>query len=145
MEGMVAFLNLYVTKAKYEKQLPVKDGNLVFVEDSNTICLDFNGARYRYNAIQIFETEEQRQSYDVVMDGFYFVKETSILWEFSNETWKQISPDNLKPNIFGHSIEDFPKRGKSDILYIVDDAIYRWDNFTDSYLMVSNLTNWNEL
>lgn len=141
----MAFLNLYVTKSKYEKQLPVKDGNLVFVDDSNTICLDFNGARYRYNAIQIFDTDEQRAAHTSVLDGFYYVKETNIVWSFSNGSWKQISPDNLKPNIFAHSIDDFPKKGKADILYIADDAIYRWDNLTDSYLMVSNLTNWNEL
>lgn len=140
----MAVINLYVTKPKYLSQIPVRDGNLIFAEQSNTVCFDFNGTRYPYKTIHTFETEAERAAYTAYLDGYYFVKETNMLWSYSNFSWKKLCPDNLEPLVFGSSIDDFPKVGNKTSLYIADKCIFKYDP-TFGYIMVSNLTDWNNL
>ena len=77
-------------------------------------------------------------------EGFYFVEDTGVMWRYKEE-WKQITPDNLNQITFGASVEDFPKSGNSKILYVTDDATYKWDTVTKTYLCVSNKTEWKTI
>ena len=71
--------------------LPIEDGQLIFVYDKKKIILDNHGVRTVYEQIQTIETEEQRNDLLAPIDSFYFVIETSILWRYSNGHWNQIT------------------------------------------------------
>ena len=139
----MAIVKCYNTVNSKLAQLPVSDGNLIFVTDTRTIYLDINGTRLGYSDIKILPQESDRTSILAPVEGFYYVEETDIFWRYK-EGWKQITPDNLNPLFFG-AYEDFPPTGKDNVLYISDDATYKWDSLTSTYICVSNKTEWKEL
>lgn len=140
---MSAIVKFYHTTQSKLAQLPVSDGNLVFVTDTKKMYLDINGNRLGYQDIQVFPTETDRTSILAPIEGFYYIEETNILWRYK-EGWKKVTPDNLSPLFFG-AYEDFPPTGNSNVLYISDDATYKWDSLTSTYICVSNKTEWKEL
>ena len=75
---------LFFTKEQYLSTLPVKDGQIIFVSDSNKVCLDMSKTRHTYQTIIEFETEEERISLKAPAKGFYFVQETGMIWRYSN-------------------------------------------------------------
>ena len=140
---MSAIVKFYHTTKSKLAQLPVSDGNLVFVTDTKQMYLDMNGNRLGYTDIQVLPTESDRISILAPVEGFYFVEETDILWRYK-EGWKQITPSNISPLFFG-AYEDFPPVGSSNVLYVSDGATYKWDTLTSTYSCVSNKTEWNIL
>lgn len=140
---MSAIVKFYHTTQSKLAQLPVSDGNLIFVTDTKKMYLDINGNRLGYQDIQVLPTETDRTSILAPIEGFYYVEETNILWRYK-EGWKKVTPDNLSPLFFG-AYEDFPPVGNSNVLYISDDATYKWDSLTSTYICVSNKTEWKEL
>ena len=141
---MPARLKVYYTSAARLDELAIESGQLIFVSDINRIYLDMNGTRLCYNNIVTFGTEEQREEYTHPREGFYFVIETSMMWYYSLGQW---SPINAKPDevfFFGDS-SSFPPEGLPNVLYISDDAIYRYDVDTSSYVMVSTRQQWSTL
>jgi hypothetical protein len=75
----VAVVNfIYTTSAKLNR-LPVEDGQIIFVPDMNTICLDLSGQRFYYQTIKTFETDEERANTPFPSQGFYFVEETQVI------------------------------------------------------------------
>lgn len=140
---MSAIVKFYHTTQSKLAQLPVSDGNLIFVTDTKKMYLDINGNRLGYQDIQVLPTETDRTSILAPIEGFYYVEETNILWRYK-EGWKKVTPDNLSPLFFG-AYEDFPPTGNSNVLYISDDATYKWDSLTSTYICVSNKTEWKEL
>ena len=141
----MTYTNLYTVSAKNLSKLPVRDGNIIFVTDSGTVCLYFNGGRYPFKTIQTFATEEDRIKYTAVIEGYYYVTSTNVMWSFSNGSWQQMTPDNLEPIVFATNALDFPKEGNPKTLYVADKATYKWSAATKEYIMVSNLTEWNQL
>lgn len=140
---MSAIVKFYHTTQSKLAQLPVSDGNLVFVTDTKKMYLDINGNRLGYQDIQVLPSETDRTSILAPIEGFYYIEETNILWRYK-EGWKKVTPDNLSPLFFG-AYEDFPPTGNSNVLYISDDATYKWDSLTSTYICVSNKTEWKEL
>jgi len=140
----MVYTNLYTVSAKNLSKLSVRDGNVIFVTDNATVCLDINGVRYPYRTIQTFKTEEDREQYASVLDGYYYVLSSNVMWNFSNGSWKQLTPSNLEPVVFGTDVHDFPKEGNPTTLYIANKATYKWSASTKEYIAVSNLTEWNE-
>ena len=120
---MAAIVKAYSTTNSKLSQLPVSDGNLIFVKDTHTIYLDLNGNRLAYTDIVVLPKETDRTSILAPIEGFYYVEETDIFWRYK-EGWKQITPDNINPLFFG-DYEDFPPTGKDNVLYISDEATYK--------------------
>lgn len=78
--------------------LEVKDGQLIFVQDKNTIALDFGGKRRFYKQIEELSTEDSRASLLAPVTGqYYFVVETGVMWAYQNG-WVQITttPSDVK-------------------------------------------------
>lgn len=48
---------LFYTTSKYLDTLPVKNGNIIFVSDINTVCLDMHNRRTTYATIYTFGTD----------------------------------------------------------------------------------------
>lgn len=139
---MAAILKCYNTVAAKLSQLSVLDGNLIFVTDTKKIYLDINGSRLCYDTIQVFDTDAERLATLAPTEGFYCVEDTCVLWRYSSGSWKRLTPEEIKPVLYGTSVSDFPKEGNENLLYVTDDASYRWDNSLSSYIMVSNKTYW---
>ena len=137
----MAIVKAYNTLQSKLSQLPISDGNLIFVTDTHTIYLDINGTRLGYTDITVLSQETDRTSILAPVEGFYYVEETDIFWRYK-EGWKQITPDNLNPLFFG-AYEDLPPTGKDNVLYISDDATYKWDSLTSQYICIANKTEWD--
>lgn len=78
--------------------LEVKDGQLIFVQDKNTIALDFGGKRRLYKQIEELSTEDARSSLLAPVIGrYYYVVETGVMWTYQND-WVQITttPSDIK-------------------------------------------------
>lgn len=139
----MAIVKAYNTLQSKLSQLPISDGNLIFVTDTHTIYLDINGTRLGYTDITVLSQETDRTSILAPVEGFYYVEETDIFWRYK-EGWKQITPDNLSPLFFG-AYKDFPPTGKENVLYISDDATYKWDSLTSQYICIANKTEWKNI
>ena len=138
-----AIVKMYSTTQSGLERLPVVDGQMIFVQDTKNIYLDFNSMRICYTAISVFKKDSDRQDLLAPVEGFYFVEETSILWRYKKK-WIQISPDNLNPVFFGKRNE-FPSIGRENVLYTSDNAIYKWDTLIKDYVIISNKTEWTVL
>ena len=78
--------------------LEVKDGQLIFVQDKNTIALDFGGKRRLYKQIEELSTEDARLSLLAPVIGrYYYVVVTGAMWTYQND-WVQITttPSDIK-------------------------------------------------
>ncbi len=142
---MSAILKCYNTVAAKLSQLSVSDGNLIFVTDTKKIYLDINGLRLCYDTIQVFATDQERLAVLAPTEGFYCVEETNVLWRYSSGSWNRLTPEDIKPVTYGSDPSDFPNKGNSNLLYVTDDASYRWDEGTSSYIMVANKTCWSQM
>jgi hypothetical protein len=138
-----AIVKMYATVNSRLSALDVKDGQLIFTTDTKQLFLDYNGLRLAYDCVQVFPTDEVRKSVLAPIEGFYYVESTAVLWRYKNG-WIQISPDNINPIYMG-GVDSFPAEGDNSTLYVADDAIYKWDSSTKTYLMVSNKTEWSTL
>lgn len=119
--------------------LSIKNGQLIFVQDSPTIALDFNGKRTFYNEIVTIPTEEQRQAILAPISGsFYFVIETAILWTY-HTSWIQITTSPQDIVFIG---TELPELGKRQTLYADkhNQNISIWDDKTSSYEIIADKT-----
>ena len=137
MAGIVKF---YYTINSKLSSLPIVDGQVIFVSDTKKFYLDMNGLRLGYSDIQVLATESDRTSILAPVEGFYFVDDTNVMWRYKG-SWKQITPSELSPLYFG-DYDSFPPIGKENTLYITNDATYRWDSITSSYICIANKTEW---
>lgn len=105
-------------------QLLVDYGQLIFVRDTRELYFDHQQGRISYSQIIILETEEQRANMRSPVNGFYFVKNTGVIWRYDNG-WISITnpPSELIEFLPKNS---FPQIGKENVLYIDGIKIYRW-------------------
>ena len=105
-------------------QLPVEYGQLIFVKDTRELYFDHQEGRISYNQIIILETEQQRKNMKHPVTGFYFVKDTGIIWRYEGEWIVITNPPSEQIEFLPK--ESFPIVGKTNILYIDNTRIYRW-------------------
>lgn len=134
---------LFYTTSKYLDTLPVKNGNIIFVSDINTVCLDMHNRRTTYTTIYTFGTDWDRQHWNDPQSGFYFVKNTNILWRYDEDRgWRQITASGLNPVIISQSKEEFPEEGDESKLYVSDDGVWTWKDGNQDYYLVANKSEW---
>lgn len=83
-------LSVIATKSQKIKDLPIKSGQLIFIQDLSRIAFDFNGTRVFYNQITELSTEMERLSLVSPLSGYYFVIDTAILYMYK-DGWVQIT------------------------------------------------------
>jgi len=135
-----AILSVCATTGGRVKELPIKNGQLVFVQDKHRIALDFNDKRTFYNQITELETEQERISILAPISGmYYFVIETAVLWTYQGK-WIQITS---RPEEIVFIGTEMPELGQSKTLYVdkSNKEISVWDEGTNSYIVVSDYTN----
>lgn len=91
-------LSVYTTVNSKIADLPIKDGQLIFIRDEHAVALDFGGKRTTYNQIEELTTEEARTSLLAPVSGrYYFVMDPPVLWRYQEDGWVQITtpPESL--------------------------------------------------
>ena len=131
-------MSLVATSSSRIRELTIKDGQLIFIQDIGRIAFDFKGKRVFYNQIVELETEADRLDLEEPLDGYYFVIDSACLW-FYKDGWTQITE---KPNEILFIDVELPQLGQQGKLYIDTDdrEISVWDEETDRYIKVSNYT-----
>lgn len=131
-------LSLVATSSSRIRDLVIKDGQLIFIQDLGRIAFDFKGQRVFYNQIVELDTEAERQSLDSPLSGYYFVIDSAVLWYYG-DNWVQITE---KPEEVVFVGVELPELGQKNKIYVDKDdkEISVWDEETNSYIVVSNYT-----
>lgn len=126
------------TSSSKIRDLAIRDGQLIFIQDLGRIAFDFKGQRVFYNQIVELNTEAERQDLINPLNGYYFVIDTAVLWSYQ-DGWIQITERPQEVVFIG---VELPSLGQAGKIYVdVDDReISVWDEETDKYIAVSNYT-----
>lgn len=132
-------LSVIVTTKGRVKELPIIDGQLVFVRDGHRIAFDYGNKRVFYNQIVELATEQERLSVSPVEGEFYFVIETAVLWRYEAD-WIQLT--NTPEEIIFIGTE-LPKPGSAKKIYVDKESsnISVWDDDLQEYRVVGEKTN----
>lgn len=137
----MANFTVIATSSSRVKDLVIKNGQLIFIQDKGRIAFDFNNKRVFYNQIIELETEHERASLSTPSCGYYFVIDSAVLWRY-DEGWKQIT--NAPEEVLFIGVE-LPELGqaKTGVLYVnkADKEISIYDETANSYVVVSDYTN----
>lgn len=135
-----SILSLIATTSSRIKDLVIKDGQLIFIQDLGRIAFDFKGSRVFYNQIVELNTEAERLALDSPLSGYYFVIDTAVLWFYQNDEWVQITEKPEEVIFIG---TELPELGQANKVYIDKDdrEISIWDEETNQYIVVSNYTS----
>lgn len=129
-------MSLIATSSSRIRDLVIKDGQLIFIQDVGRIAFDFKGKRVFYNQIVELETEAERLDLDSPLNGYYFIIDTACLWMYKNG-WIQITD---KPQEIVFIGTELPQLGQANKIYVNKEEreISIWDEATDEYIAVAN-------
>lgn len=137
----MASFSLVATSSSRVRELPLKNGQLIFVQDLGRIAFDYNDKRVFYNQIVELETEAERLLLEEPLDGYYFIIGSGILW-FYKDGWTQITE---KPESVVCIGVELPQLGqaKEGTLYVnkTEREIAVFDEASNDYIIVSDYTN----
>lgn len=141
VNNTAAILSVCATTSDKVKDLVIKNGQLVFVQDTCRIAFDFNGKRKFYNQVVELDSEQERLDLLEPVNGkYYFVIETAILWRYFNG-WNQLTSSPSEIIFFG---TEMPELGKPKTLYVNtkdgNENISVWNKETSTYQVVADKT-----
>lgn len=136
-----SILSLVATTSSRIRDLTIKDGQLIFIQDLGRIAFDFKGTRVFYNQIVELDTEAERLTLDSPLNGYYFVIDSACLW-FYQDGWVQITEKPQEVIFIGVELPSLGQ-GKEGTLYVnkVEKEIAIFDSASNEYIIVSNHTN----
>ena len=131
-------LKVIATSSSRIRDLIIKDGQLIFIQDLGRIAFDFKGQRVFYNQIVELDTEAERQSLESPLSGYYFVIDSAVLWYYGDD-WIQITEKPKEVVFIG---VELPELGQEKTLYVDKDdcKINVWDEETQTYITVADKT-----
>lgn len=129
-------MSLVATSSSRIRDLVIKDGQLIFIQDLGRIAFDFKGKRVFYNQIVELESEAERLALNEPLSGCYFVIGSACLWFYKDE-WIQITKRPQEVLFVG---VELPELGQEGTLYVDKDdkEISIWDEETGEYITVAN-------
>lgn len=132
-------LSLVATSSSKIRDLVIKDGQLIFIQDLGRIAFDFKGKRVFYNQIVELDTEADRLALENPLSGYYFVIDSACLWFYKDE-WVQITE---KPQEIVFVGVELPQLGQQGKLYATtkegSENISVWDENL-GYVIVADKT-----
>ena len=136
-----SILSLVATSSSRVRDLVIKDGQLIFLQDVGRIAFDFKGKRVFYNQIVELDTEAERLTLDSPLSGYYFVIDTAVLW-FYNDEWVQITEKPEEVIFIGVELPELGQ-AKEGQLYVnkAEREIAIFDSSSNEYIIVSDYTN----
>lgn len=134
-----AVMSLIATTSSKVRDLVIKNGQLIFIQDLGRIAFDFKDKRVFYNQIVELDTEVERLALDSPLSGYYFVIDTAVLWHYQDK-WIQITEKPQEVIFIG---VELPELGQENKIYVDknDKEISVWDEETNQYIKVANYTN----
>lgn len=132
-------MSVISTTASRLPELSIKNGQLIFVKDSQKVALDIGDKRTFYNEVNILQTELERQSLLAPISGlFYFVIESAVLWTYQTG-WIQITTPPEDIVFIGTSL---PELGSNKTLYVDTENknIQIWNSGSSKYDIVADYT-----
>lgn len=133
-------MSLVATTSSRIRDLIIKDGQLIFIQDLGRIAFDFKGKRVFYNQIVELQTETERSALDSPLSGYYFVIDSACLWFYQNG-WIQITE---KPEEIIFIGVELPELGQANKLYIDTtpgaESISVWSDELGTYVLVADKT-----
>ena len=130
---------LCATTSERIVDFPINNGQLIFIQDIETIAFDWGNKRKYYNQIIDLQTDYERENLSAPVNGkYYFVISSGVLWRYFNE-WIQITSKPEEAVCIGIEL---PELGKENVLYVDTDdrEISVWDKEEKKYITVSNYT-----
>lgn len=135
-----SIMSLIATSSSRIRDLVIKDGQLIFIQDLGRIAFDFKGKRVFYNQIVEIETEADRLALENPLMGYYFVLDEACLWFYKNE-WIQITD---KPKEIVFIGVELPQLGQANRIYANTtegaENISVWDEKLGVYVVVADKT-----
>lgn len=130
---------IVATTSDRVKDLVIKNGQLIFVQDKGRVAFDFKDKRVFYNQITELDTEYDRSSLSAPANGYYFIIETAVLWFYQNE-WIQVTTPPEDIIFIG---VELPELGQSKTLYVNKEnkEISVWDETVKEYVVVADKTD----
>ena len=134
-------MSLIATTSSRIKDLVIKEGQLIFIQDLGRIAFDFKGKRVFYNQIVELNTEAERLSLDSPLSGYYFVIDSACLW-FYQDGWVQITEKPEEVVFIGVELPELGQ-AKEGTLYVnkAEREIAIYDSASNEYIVVSDYTN----
>ena len=134
-------LSLVATTSSKVRNLVIKDGQLIFLQDIGRIAFDYKGKRVFYNQIVELETEVERLTLDSPLSGYYFVIDTAVLW-FYQDGWIQITEKPEEVIFVGVELPELGQ-AKEGMLYVnkAEKEIAVFDSASNEYVIVADHTN----
>ena len=128
--------SIVATTSDRVKELVIKNGQLIFVQDKGRVAFDFKDKRVFYNQITELDTEYDRASLSTPTNGYYFIIETAVLWFYQDE-WIQITTPPEDIVFIG---VELPELGQSKTLYVdkTNKEISVWDETNNEYVVVAD-------
>lgn len=134
----MANVKYIVTTSGKVNEIQEEVGNLIFCEDTRQIALDGANGRVFYDQIMCLATDSMRTSMiRNLVDGFYFIMETNILWRLDKLSWIQITEKPESQLVYG-TLATFPRPGKPGVIYYTDNHIYHYDEDSQAYVDYCN-------
>lgn len=123
------------------RDLPIKDGQLVFLQDVGRVAFDFKGKRVFYNQITQLVTEKERAELVAPLNGYYFILETASLWSYEDK-WIQITTPPEERVFIGAELPELGQ-AKEDAIYVdtTNKEISIWDETANEYVVVADKTD----
>lgn len=140
-----AAFTIVATTSDRVKDLVIKNGQMIFVQDKGRIAFDFKDRRVFYNQITELDTELERSSLSAPANGYYFVIETAVLW-FYNDEWIQITTQPEDVVFIGVELPELGQ-AKTGTLYVnkAEKEISVWDEETNTYIVVADANENDEI
>lgn len=135
-------LSVCATSGERVRELTIKDGQLIFIQDKHRLAFDYNGKRRFYNQIEELDSEADRLSLLAPIEGmYYFIISTAVLWTY-RDGWIQVT--SRPEDIICIGIE-LPELGnaKENTLYVNKQSkeISVFDSALGDYITVSDYTD----
>lgn len=107
-------LSFLATTASKIDELPIVNGQFILIKDINTIAVDMNDKRTKYEQIITLASDSDRFSILAPVNGvFYFVVETNSLWKY-DQGWKMICSAQSAIPTGGSNGQILKKKSDSD-------------------------------
>lgn len=139
--GSGSGLKVIATSSSRIKDLVIKSGQLIFIQDLKRIAFDFNNKRVFYNQITELDTEADRLALENPLKGYYFVIGSACLWSYQDE-WIQITEKPQEVVFIGVELPELGS-AKEGMLYVnkAEREIAVFDSASNEYVIVSDYTN----